>query len=128
MALLMDVGLIMIAAPVYVFLGEKKIDVSPSLWSVALDLCRVVTGLFGIVAIVSVVTERRAGSRGGGTVGSVACGAALIAAAVAGLGIVIVLTGLAGVALLYVAGAVVIDAFRASHPKPRRTLGLRRRR
>ncbi|HJS96271.1 MAG TPA: hypothetical protein VJ741_18545 [Solirubrobacteraceae bacterium] len=122
----MAVGLIMIAASVYVLLGEKKIDVSPSLWRVSLDLCRVVTGLFGILVIVSVVTERRSGSRDGGTFRSVACGAAFIAAAVAGLGLVIAITGLGGFALLYGGGAFFVDEFRASHPGPRRMLRLRR--
>ncbi len=123
---LMALALIMIAAPVYVFLGEKKIDVSPSLWNVALDLCRVVTGLSGILAIVSVVTDGRSGSSGDGTIGSLACGAALIAAGVAGLGLVIVITGLGGLALLCVGGVGALEAFRTSHPEPRRTLALRR--
>jgi hypothetical protein len=126
LALLMTAGLIMTAASVYVFLGEKKINVSPSLWMAALDLCRVVTGLYGIFAIVSVVTERRSGSRGGNTFGSVVCGAALIAAAVAGLGLVMVITGLGGITLLFAGGFVVVEALRVSHPEPRRTLGLRR--
>lgn len=128
LALLMIAGLIMTAASVYVFLGEKKIDVSPSLWMAALDLCRVVTGLFGIFVIVSVVTERRSGSRGGDTFRTLACGAALIAAAAAGLGLVIVVTGLGGITLMFAGGVVVVDALRVSHPGPRRTLGLRRRR
>jgi hypothetical protein len=114
LALLMAFALVMIAAPVYVFLGEKKIDVSPSLWSAALDFCRVVTGLFGIIGIVSVVTERRSGARGDGLVGSVAGGAALIGAAVVGLGLVIVVTALGGAVLLYGAGAIVAGEFRAS--------------
>ena len=38
---------------------------------------------------------------------------ALIAAAVAGLGLVIVVTGLGGLVLLYASGAVAVDAFGA---------------
>lgn len=116
--LLIAVALIMIAAPVYVFLGEKKIVVSPALWSVALDVCRVVTGLFGMLGIVSVVTERRSGSSGDGALGSVAGGAVLIVAAVAGLGLVIVITFLGGLVLLVAGGAVAVEAFRASTPEP----------
>jgi hypothetical protein len=111
---LMAVAAIMIAAAGYVFLGEKGIAVSPLLWKVAVDLCRVVTDLFGILAIVSVVTGRRSGSSRDGTFGSAACGALLIAAAVAGLGLVIVITGLSGLALLYAGGAGAVEAFRAS--------------
>src|SRR5262249_44708351 len=108
--------------------GEKTIYVSPSLWSVAFDVCRVFTGLSGILAIVGVVTDRRSGSRGDGDFGCLAGAAAVIAAAVAGLGIVIAMTGLAGVGLLYAGGAGVVESLRASHPEPRRTLGLRRKR
>jgi hypothetical protein len=59
--LLMAVRATMVAAPVYVLLGEKGIDVSPSLWNTSLAFCRAVTGLFGLLAIVSTVTGR--GSR-----------------------------------------------------------------
>jgi hypothetical protein len=112
MALLMALALIMIAAPVYVFLGEKRIDVSPSLWHAALDLCRAVTALFGILPIVSVLPARRPRSGDGGTFGSAAGGAALIAAAVAGWGLVLVITGLGGLALLCGGGAVAFEELR----------------
>jgi hypothetical protein len=121
MVLLMAVALIMIAAPVYVLLGEKGIAVSPSLWNVAVDLCRVVTGLFGLLTIVSVVPRRGSGSSGDGTFGSLVSGVVLIAASVVGVGLVIVITGLGGLALLYAGGAVGVQAFRASRLGPRQT-------
>jgi hypothetical protein len=120
MVFLVAVALILIAAPVCVFLGEKTNAVSPSLWSVADDVCRVVAGLFGILGIVLVVAERRSGSSGGGDLRTVAGGAALIAAAAAGLGIVIVVTGLGGLAFLYAGGVLAVECFRAPQPEPRR--------
>lgn len=119
--LLTAVALIMIAAPVYVFLGEKGIAVSSLLWTVALDFCRGLTGLFGLLAIVSAVPRRRSESRGNGILGSVATGVVLIAAAAAGLGLVIVITGLTGLGLLYAGGVVAVDAFRSSRREPART-------
>ena len=116
--LLIAAALIMIATPVYVTMGEKGIAVSPSLWKVAIDFCRVVTGLVGLLTIGSAVNERRSVSSGDGTLGSLAGGVVLIAAAVAGLGLVIVMTGLIGLGLLFAGGAVAVDAFRPSRPEP----------
>jgi hypothetical protein len=113
MAALMPVAMVMIAAPVYVVLGEKGIADSPSLWNLALDLCRVVTGLFGLIVLVPVAPGRGSDSSRQDIVGSIAGGVVFIAAAVAGLGLVIVVTGLGGVVLLYASGAVVRDAFVA---------------
>jgi hypothetical protein len=117
--LLMVVGTVMLAAPVYVLLGEKGIDVSPSLWNTAVGFCRVVTGLFGLLTIVSTVTGRGSEPNRDGAVGSVAAGVVLIAAAVAGLGFVIVITGLGGLALLYAGGSVAVGAFRSRRPEAR---------
>lgn len=109
--LLMAVALIMIAAAIYTFLGEK-VAVSPSLWKAAAVLCRVTAGLFGLLAIVSTVTGRRTESGRDGFFGSIVTGVVLIAAAVAGLGLVTVMTGIGGLVLLYAGGAVAVDAFR----------------
>lgn len=57
MAALMPVAMVMIAAPVYVVLGEKGIAGSPSLWNLALDVCRVITGLFGLFVLGSVCRD-----------------------------------------------------------------------
>jgi hypothetical protein len=115
--LLMAVGAVMLAAPVYVLLGEKGIDVSPFLWNTAVAFCRVVAGLFGLLAIVLTVTGRGSESNRDGPFGSVVAGVLLIAAAVAGLGFVIVMTGLGGLALLYAGGAVAVGAFRSGRPR-----------
>ena len=119
-ASLMAVALIMAAAPVYVLLGEKAIAVSPPLWNLALDLCRITTGLFGLLAVVSTVTGRGADSSRHDTFGSIVAGVVFIAAAVAGLGLVIVVTGLAGLALLYAGGVAAVDACRSQHREPAR--------
>lgn len=121
MAALMPVAMVMIAASVYVVLGEKGIAGSPSLWSLALDLCRVVTGLFGLFVLVSVVPGRGSDSSRQDIFGSIAGGVVFIAAAVAGLGLVIVVTGLGGLVLLYASGAVAVDAFRCRHREPARS-------
>ena len=121
MILLMAVALIMLAAPVYVLLGEKGIAVSPSFWKLAVDLCRGITGLFGILTIVSVVPGRRSGPSGEGALGSLVAGALLIVAAIADLGLTIVITGLAGLGLLFAGGAVVVEAFRATRAEPGQT-------
>lgn len=55
---LMAAGLAMVAAAVCVVLGEKGVGLSESLWNVALDVCRVVTGLLGLL-----VVRRRSPSR-----------------------------------------------------------------
>lgn len=44
----------------------------------------------------------------------------LICAAIAGFGLVIVITGLAGLVLLYTGGAVALGAFRSWRPAPER--------
>ena len=49
--LLMAAGLAMLAAAVCVVLGEKGLFVSEPLWSVAVDVCRAVTGLLGLLVI-----------------------------------------------------------------------------
>jgi MFS family permease len=115
--LLMAVGATMVAAPVYVLLGEKGIDVSPSLWTTALAFCRAVTGLFGLLAIVSTVTGRGSRPKRDDAFRSVVAGVLFIAAAVAGLGLVIVITGLAGLVLLFASGAGVVGAFRSGRPE-----------
>lgn len=119
-AALMAVALVMTAAPVCVILGEKGVAVSPSLWNVAVDLCRIITGLFGLLAVISSVRGRGSDSSRHDTLGSIASGAVLVVAAVAGLGLVIVITGLTGVVLLYVSGVAVADAFRPRHREPAR--------
>ncbi len=118
MTLLIAVALTMVAAPVYVLLGTKGIGMSSSLWTIAVALCRVVTGLFGLLAIVSAVTRRGSRPSRDNTLGSVASGVVLIAAAVAGLGLVIVITGFAGLVLLYAGGAQAVDALHSWLPKP----------
>jgi hypothetical protein len=125
-AALMPVAMVMITAPVYVVLGEKGIAGSPSLWNVALDLCRVVTGLFGLFVLASVVPGRGSDSSRQDIFSSIAAGAVFIAAAVAGLGLVIVVTGLGGLVLVYAGGAVAVDAFRCRHREPARSDLVRR--
>jgi hypothetical protein len=119
-ALLLAVATIMIAAPACVILGEKGIAVSPSLWNLAVDLCRGITGLFGLLVLVSAVTELGADSSRQDTFGSIVGGVAFIAAAITGLGLVIVVTGLGGLALLYAGVAVAVDAVRFRHREPAR--------
>jgi hypothetical protein len=114
----MVVGLTMLAAAVYVVLGEKDAGVSPSLWNVAAVLCRVITGLFGLLAIAPAVVRRGAGSTRDDTLGSVATAVVLIASAVVGLRLVIVITGLGGIGLLYAAGATALNASRSRPPEP----------
>ena len=92
--LLMVTGVTLLAAAVYVVLGEKEGGVSPSLWNVAVVLCRVITGLFGLLAIAPAVVGRGAGSSRDETLGAVTTAVILIAAAVVGLRLVIVITGL----------------------------------
>lgn len=121
MAALMPVAMVMIAAPVYVVLGEKGIAGSPSLWNIALDMCRVVTGLFGLFVLVSVVSGRGSDSSREDIFGSIAGVVVFIAAAVVGLGLVIVVTGFGGLVLLYASGAVAVDAFRFRHREPARS-------
>lgn len=117
--LLTAVGAAMLAASVYVLLGEKGIDVSPFRWSAAVDFCRAVTGLFGLLAIMSTVTRRGSGSNRDGKFRSVVAGVLFIAAGVAGFGLVIVITGLAGLGLLYAGGGAAVGAFRSARPGPR---------
>ncbi|HET6866696.1 MAG TPA: hypothetical protein VFH80_12335 [Solirubrobacteraceae bacterium] len=112
---LLAVGLVMIAAPICVFLGEKVIVVSPSLWNLALDLCRVITGLVGLFVLGSALSGRGADSSRHDTFGSIVGGVVLIAGAVLGLGLVIVVTGLGGLVFLYAGGALAVDAFRSGH-------------
>jgi hypothetical protein len=121
--LLMASGAAMLAASVCVLLGEKGIDVSPSVWHTAVAFCRVVTGLVGLLMIGSAVTGRGSGSNRDGAFGSVVAGVLCVAAAVAGVGLVIVITGLGGLVLLFAGGAVAIGVFRSRHPEsePRRT-------
>lgn len=114
----MVVGLTLLAAAVYVVLGEKDTSVSPSLWNVAVVLCRVITGLIGLLAIAPAVVRRGAGSSRDYTLGSVATAVVLIAAAVVGLRLVIVITGLGGIGLLYAAGATAVAASRSTRPEP----------
>lgn len=121
MASLMPVAVVMIAASVYVVLGEKGIAGSPSLWNLAVNVCRVVTGVFGLLVLVSVVPGRGSDSSRQDIFGSLAGGAVFIAAAVAALGLVIVVTGLGGLVLLYASGAVAVDAFRARRREPARS-------
>ena len=119
-ASLMAVALIMTAAPVYVLLAVKGIADAPPLWNLALDLCRVITALFGLLAIVSTVPGRSAGSSCQDILGSIIAGVVFIAAAVVGLGLVLVVTGLAGLALLYASAVAAADAFRSQHREPAR--------
>ena len=118
MTALMPVAMVMIAAPVYVELGEKGIAGSPSLWNLALDLCRVVTGLFGLFVLVAVVPGGGSDSNRQDIFRSIAGGVVSIAAAVAGLGLVVVVTGLGGLVLLYASGAVALDELRCRHREP----------
>jgi hypothetical protein len=118
--LLMVVALTMLAAPVYTLLGEKGISVSRALWNIAAALCRAVTGLFGLLAVVSVVTGRRSGSSRDDIFGSIAAGVVLIGAAIAGLRLVIVITGLGGLALLFAGGHMAVAAVRSRPPWPLR--------
>jgi hypothetical protein len=120
--LLIAAGLSMVAASVLVLLGEKGVGPSESLWNVAVDLCRVVTGLLGLLAIKSAVPERRAESSRQDTFWTVVSGVVFIAAAVAGLRLVIVMTGLAGLVLIYAGGALAVDAFRSRHHGPAPTV------
>ena len=60
---------------------------------------------------------RRPEANRDGAFGSVVAGVVLIAAAVAGLGFVIVMTGLGGLALLYAGGSVAVGAFRSRRPE-----------
>jgi hypothetical protein len=117
-SLLMASGLIMLAAAVYVLLGEQAISAPPALWNVAAAVCRAVTGLFGLLAIVSTLTARASESSRHDTISSVASGVVFIAAAVVGLRLVIVITGLGGLALLFAGGTVAVDAFRSRHREP----------
>ena len=112
---LLAVGLVMIAAPICVVLGEKAIVVSPSLWNLSVDSCRVITGLVGLFVLVSAVSARGADDSRHGTFGSIVGGVVLIAGAVAGLGLVIAVTGLGGLAFLYAGGGLAVDALRSGH-------------
>jgi hypothetical protein len=113
----MVVGLTLLAAAVYVVLGEKDISLSPSLWNAAAVLCRVITGLFRLLAIAPAVVRRGAGSSRDDTLRSVATAVVLIAAAVVGLRLVIAITELGGICLLYAAGATAL-ASRSTRPEP----------
>jgi hypothetical protein len=106
--LLMAAALTMLAAPEYAFLGENGIDVSPAVWNIAVAFCRVITGVLGLLAIVSAVTGRRSASSRRDTFGSIAGGVVLIAAAIAGLELVLVITGVVGFGLLCVGGAAAV--------------------
>lgn len=108
-------GLVMIAAPICVQLGEKASVVSPSLWNLSVDSCRVITGLVGLFVLVSAVRGRGADYSDHGTFGSIVVGVVLMAGAVAGLGLVIVVTGLGGLMLLYAGGTLAVDALRSGH-------------
>ncbi|MGN6871932.1 MAG: hypothetical protein ACTHMY_26370 [Solirubrobacteraceae bacterium] len=114
-ASLLAIGMVMIAAPICVILGEKAIVVSPALWNLSADVCRVITGLVGLFVLVSAVRGRGSDSSRHDTFGSIVGGVVLIAGAVAGLGLVIVVTGLGGLAFLYAGGALAVDAFRSGH-------------
>jgi hypothetical protein len=118
MGLLMAAAVTMLAAPVYAFLGEKGIDVSPQVWNIAVAFCRVITGVLGLLAIVSAVTGRRSASSRRDTFGSIAGGVVFIAAAIAGLGLVLVITGVVGFGLLCVGGAAAVNAFRSWRSEP----------
>lgn len=117
-AALLAVATIMIAAPACVILGEKGVAVSPSLLNLAVDLCRLVTGLFGLLVLVSAVTGRGSDSSRQEAFRSIVGGVAFIAAAIAALGLVIVVTGLGGLALLYAGAALAADALRIRHREP----------
>jgi hypothetical protein len=111
--LLMTAGLAMLAAAVCVVLGEKGLGVSESLWRVAVDVCRVVTGLLGLLVIQSVAAGRRSQASRRDTFWTVVSGVVFLVAAVAGLRLVIVITGFGGLVLLYAGGAVAVEAFRS---------------
>lgn len=106
--LLMAAGLAMLAAAVCVVLGEKGLGVSESLWSVAVDVCRVVTGLLGLLVIKSVAPGRRSEASWRDTFWTVVSGLVFIVAAVAGLRLVIAITGFGGLLLLYAGGAAAV--------------------
>jgi hypothetical protein len=115
---LIAAGLTMVAAAVLVVLGQKGVVISESLWNVAVDVCRVVTGLVGLLAVESAVLGRGSESSRGDTFWNVVIGVVFIAAAVAGLRFVIVMTGLVGLVPLYAGGALAVDAFRSRLPEP----------
>lgn len=116
--LLMAAGLAMLAAAVCVVLGEKGLGVSESLWSVAVDVCRVVTGLLGLLVIKGAVPGRHSEASRHDTFWAVASGLLFIGAALAGFRLVIVMTGLGGLVLLYAGGAEAVDAFRSRPLEP----------
>ncbi len=111
--LLMAAGLAMVAAAVCVVLGEKGVGLSESLWNVAVDVCRVVTGLLGLLVIKPVVPGRRSKESRHDTFWTVVSGGVFIAAAVVGLRLVIAITALGGLVLLYAGGAEAVEAFRS---------------
>ena len=115
---LMAAGLAMIAAAVCVILGEKGVGVSESLWTVAVDVCRVVTGLLGLLVIKGAVPGRHSEASRHDTFWAVASGLLFIGAALAGFRLVIVMTGLGGLVLLYAGGAEAVDAFRSRPLEP----------
>jgi len=116
---LMATGLAMFAAAVCVVLGEEGVRLSEPLWNVSVDVCRAVTGLLGLLMIKSLASGRRLESSRMDTFWTVVSGVLFIVAAVVGLGLVIVMTGVVGLVLLYAGGTVAVEEVRSpSAPWP----------
>ena len=104
------------ASALIVFLAEKGVRISDSVGLVALRVCQVTTGMLGLAVFVGAVLGALRPPRGpfGQTVGAFFVSLLFVGAAVAGLGLVIVLTGLVGLGVLWAAAKEIFD--QIAHP------------
>lgn len=109
-------GLGMISAVVIVILGEKTSGISLPVWNVALIACQGVTGLLGLRVLVSSLIARGSKSSLRERLSTMATGGVLVAAAVAGVGLVLVVTGLFGLRLTLTGVSAVRVRFGRRRP------------